>query len=206
MIINPAGTAAVLSSSLTSTTYGQPVTFSLSVANTSTAPVPTGGTVTFYLDYGTSAVKSLGSAALSLGVATLTTNVVPAGSHTVTAVYAGTANFLGSTSNAVSQSVSPATTAVTIGSTPASGSTVTYGNPVTFTASVSDLSTSLVPTGMVEFLDGTTVLGIVAVNGQGTATFTTRTLARGSHGITAVYLGTTNFNGNTSGAVSLTIV
>jgi hypothetical protein len=206
LAVSPAGTAAVLSSPLASTAYGEPVTFSLSLSNTSIGPVPTGGTVTFYLDYGTSAAKSLGSAALSKGVAMLTSKAILAGSHTITAVFAGTANFLGSTSNVVSQAVSAANTAVTLGSTPASGSTVTYGSPVTLAASVTDGGTGLVPTGMVEFLDETTMLGIVSLNGQGTATFTTRSLARGSHGITAVYLGTANFNGSNSGAVSLTVV
>ena len=168
--------------------------------------------MTFYLDYGTSAARSLGTATLSKGAAALTSKTIPAGSHTVTAVYAGTTNFLGFTSNAVSLSVSAANTAVTLNSSVASGSVVTYGTSVTFTAvaAVTDLSTStsLIPTGTFEFLDGTTVLGIVTLNGQGTATFTTKTLARGrTRLITAVYIGTANFDGSTStGAVALTVV
>jgi hypothetical protein len=67
-------------------------------------------------------------------------------------------------------------------------------NPVTFTATVS--SPAFQPTGSVTFLDGTTPLGTVALNG-GVATLTTSTLAMGLHPITAVYTGP-NFPSQTS--------
>jgi hypothetical protein len=206
----PAHTSASLTASATSTIFGTPVTFTATLANADSAAVPAGGTVMFYLDYGTAAQKSLGTVLLGNGrpgVARYTTgpNVpVPAGSHTVTAVYAGDANFVASTSNAVSQSVSPANTAVELSSSAAAG-TVAFGTPVTFTAAVTDTDTAAVPAGMVEFLDGTTVLATVSLNLQGKASLT-RALARGSHTITAVYLGTANFNASTSGGVGLAVM
>jgi hypothetical protein len=53
------------------------------------------------------------------------------------------------------------------------------------------------PTGNVNFDDGSTVLGTVALN-NGTASFTTSSLAVGTHSIKAVYAGDTNFKASTS--------
>lgn len=58
------------------------------------------------------------------------------------------------------------------------------GQSVTFTATVTGAS----PTGTVQFRDGVTVLGTVALAGT-TATLTTSALAVGTHPITAVYSG-----------------
>ena len=73
------------------------------------------------------------------------------------------------------------------------------GNNVTFTATVS--GGSIIPTGTVQFFDGTTSLG----NGTlaaGSATLATTTLTPGTHSITAVYNGDANLGGSTSPAVS----
>lgn len=200
-------TAATLTSSASSFTYGQAVSFTASLANTDTyasgtKPVPTGGSVTFYLDYGTPAQMSLGAVALTNGKAVLTTKLVPAGSHSVTGVYAGTVFFQGAGSNAVGATVSPAGTAVSLTSS-ASGP-VTYGTPVTFTAAVTDAATGLIPVGPVQFWDGTVLLGTVNLNGLGSALLT-HSLALGAHSITARYVGTSNFTASTSTAVSLNI-
>ncbi len=70
---------------------------------------------------------------------------------------------------------------------------------VTFTATVTGPSgNTTVPTGTVSFLDGTTILGSGTLNGTGVATFSTAALSAGSHSITAVYRGDSNFNGSTS--------
>jgi hypothetical protein len=70
---------------------------------------------------------------------------------------------------------------------------------------VTDTDTGLVPTGVVQFWDGTTLLATVAVNAQGRAVLT-RPLARGTHAVTAVYVGTGNFNASASGEVGLTVI
>lgn len=57
------------------------------------------------------------------------------------------------------------------------------------------------PTGSVDFSDGTTKLGsgtLAVVNGQDQASFSTVTLAAGSHTITASYGGDSGFSGSTS--------
>ncbi len=56
------------------------------------------------------------------------------------------------------------------------------------------------PTGSVSFLDGTTLLGTVALS-SGTASFTTTSLAAGSHAITAVASGDSDFTAVTSSQV-----
>lgn len=75
--------------------------------------------------------------------------------------------------------------------------------PVTFTATVSAASSVLpTPTGTVTFEDGSISIGSGQLNASGVATFTTSTLAVGTHSITAVYGGDTNFISNTSSPVT----
>jgi sugar lactone lactonase YvrE len=57
------------------------------------------------------------------------------------------------------------------------------------------------PTGSVRFLDGTTLLGSVALSSD-TASYTTSSLVAATHKITAVYSGDANFASATSSAVS----
>ena len=74
----------------------------------------------------------------------------------------------------------------------------TFGQSVTFTATVSG-GTS--PTGTVQFLDGATSLGTVALAGT-TAALTTSALAVGTHPITAVYSGDADDTPSTSAPLS----
>jgi len=64
----------------------------------------------------------------------------------------------------------------------------TYGQTVTFTAQVTSL-TSGTPTGTVTFMDGTSTLGTVALNGSGVAQLSTAALAGGTHNVAALYSG-----------------
>jgi hypothetical protein len=73
-----------------------------------------------------------------------------------------------------------------------------FGQTVTFTATVTPASGSVMPTGIVTFKDGATTLGTGTLNSAGIATLTLLSLAAGSHSITAVYGGSTAFNGSTS--------
>jgi hypothetical protein len=73
---------------------------------------------------------------------------------------------------------------------------------VTFTARVT--STVGTPTGTLSFLDGTTPLGQGTLS-AGVATLTTSSLADGSHSITALYNGDTNFVAVNSAALSQSI-
>jgi hypothetical protein len=91
--------------------------------------------------------------------------------------------------------VATATIALTSSLNPSS-----YTQPVTFTATVTGNS----PTGTVNFFDGTTQIGSSNVSG-GTASFTTVSLAVGSHSITAKYSGDANNHASTSATLVQTV-
>jgi hypothetical protein len=70
----------------------------------------------------------------------------------------------------------------------------TVGATVTFTATVrGSVRVSSVPTGRITFWDGQQILGTAPLE-NGTATFPTSSLSRGSHNIKAIYSGNANFN------------
>jgi hypothetical protein len=92
--------------------------------------------------------------------------------------------------------VNPASAAIAVAS---SASTVLAQNAVTLTATVS--SPAGIPTGTVSFLDGTTPLGPGTLSG-GVATLTTSLLTVGTHSISAVYSGGTNFVAATSAVLT----
>jgi hypothetical protein len=177
---NPSTTA--LSTSPNPSTYGQTVTLTATVT-----PSTVTGTVQF-LD----GTTSLGSSSLSAAGSATWTPVLTAGVHSLTAVYSGDGNTASSTSPAVSQTVSKATPSLTLLS-PDNPSIV--GNPATFIANITVLAT-----GTVQFLDGSTPLGTVTLaNGQ--AVLSTSSLSAGTHTITANYSGDSSF---TTASTSLT--
>jgi hypothetical protein len=125
---------------------------------------------------------------------------LPAGPHSITAVYGGDLNFLGATSSALGQNVAMANTTTVLVSNvnPAS-----LGQPVTLAAAVIATPPGAgTPSGTVEFREGATVLATVALNGLGQAGFTTTTLPLGPHAITATYSGDANFIAGTSAVLS----
>lgn len=131
-----------------------------------------------------------------------------AGSHSITVVYSGDTNYVSSTSNAVVLSIAKATPGITLTASPASPSA--YGTAVTLTATLTGPSgnPSDLPTGTVTFYDGATQVGTGTVNGSGVATATltgSGYLTAGSHSLTAVYGGDTEFNTVTSSVVSYTV-
>jgi hypothetical protein len=142
--------------------------------------------------------SSLGTAALNGGSASLTTSTLTVGPHSISAAYNGNTSHTGSTSSSITQTVNAVATATALTS---SLDPSVFGQSVTFTATVNPSSG---PTGTVQFLDGTSSLGIVALTG-GTASLTTATLAVGTHFITAIYSGDGNFGGSTSASLTQTV-
>lgn len=71
-----------------------------------------------------------------------------------------------------------------------------FGQSVTFTAQLT--TTSGIPTGSIQFLDGTTPLSTQTVSSTGSASFSTSSLAVGSHTITANYVATGSFSASTA--------
>jgi len=166
--------------------YGQPVTLTATVS-----PNAAGGTVQF-----TDGATTLGTGTISGGTATLTLSSLLAGTHSIAASYAGDGVYLAS-SGSTSLPIDKAGTSVALSASP---NPALSGQAATFTATV----TPPAATGSVQFRDGATVLGSVAVAG-GTASLSTATLASGDHAITAVYSGDSNFNTSASAAVTETV-
>jgi hypothetical protein len=77
-----------------------------------------------------------------------------------------------------------------------------FGQTVTLTATVKSLGFAASPTGPVNFFDGAQSLGSSSLNSAGVATLSTCTLAVGTHSITAIYSGDTNFGPSTSSVLS----
>ena len=193
--VNRASTTTTVTNATNPSVFGQSVTFTATVSAASPGSgTPSGGTVTFK-DNGT----SIGTGVVSSGTATYTTSdlQLPAGTDPITAYYdgVGDANFTVSAAPATfSQTVAKATTSTTLA--PPEGAS-TFGQPVTFTATVTNTSVGsyAAPVGAVTFSDGGTSIGQAPLSAtsstSATATFTTSSLSfpNSPHTLTAVYNG-----------------
>lgn len=202
-VVNKAtGHGNVLTASATSTTYGQSVTLTDSLAHLAgTAPADT---VTFL-----NGSTVLGTGTLnSAGVATLTTTSLPVGSDPVTAVYAGNSTYGASTSNAVTLTVAKIPS---LSSDSAKGSG-TYGAVSVPVAVTIPYNGTTPPSGLVEVNDlyGNmgTVLGASCPAASGilacTVNFPTLGVPAGANPLTVAQAADANHSGNT-GSGSLAI-
>lgn len=191
--LSPAATETTITSSPDRSYVGQAVTLAATVS-----PATVTGTVTFLQEK-----ASLGSAPLKSGQASFTTSHLPAGRLSIVAAYSGDANYGGSTSAAVTQTVNLAATATSLSSAPnpsAAGQAVTFTAVVTATATGGEK-----PTGTVSFNAGSATLGTVALDAKGRATFTTSALTAGKYNVEAVYSGSTAYSGSTSAPFTVVI-
>jgi hypothetical protein len=195
--VGPAATATSLSSSDDPSVYGQTVALTAFVTNLSGADIPT-GVVNFMDDQTLIGTVQLDAS----GQAVLTTSAMAVGDHTITAIYAGEGSFLTSTSDPLAQLVNRASTVTSVIS---SGNPSTYGQAITLSASVSPLAPGDGTfTGLVTFMDGSTVLGTASLS-NGQASLASVFLAAGAHNITAVYGGDANFDASTSTVLNQTV-
>jgi len=196
--VGQAGTTTSVAASPSSSVYGQSVTFTATIGVvTPGAGTPT-GSVTF-MDGST----TLGTGTLNgTGTASFTTSALAVGSHAITAVYGGDGNFTTRSSNAASQIVNQASTTTTLAASPSS---TTYGQSVTFTATIGVVSPGAgTPTGSVEFFDGTKPISTTPLSGS-TAAVSTAALMAGTHSITAQYRGDGNFSSSTSSPATVPV-
>jgi large repetitive protein len=184
--VSPASATAV---------FGQGVAFTASV--TGSGGIPT-GSVTFVVDGVNQAAIPLNSSAQ----ATLMLSSQAVGTHSVTAIYSGDANF------APSSPPTPASLTVNAASTSTSmldfvASPTTYGQMAIFIATVSPLAPGGgTPSGTLQFVVDGAVQPAVALNGNGQAGLDTTTLSAGTHTIGAIFNGGANYLGS-SAATSL---
>jgi uncharacterized delta-60 repeat protein len=183
--VDPAPTSTSLASAPNPSTYGAAATF--------TATVTTGATGNVEFREG---VTLIGSAAINAGSAVFQTTTLPAGPHSITAFYLGDGNYAASNSSTIVHVVNQAPSTVTVSS---SLNPSTFGQAVTFTATLSTGAT-----GTVNFFDGATPLGSAVISSDA-ATLTTSSLGGGSHSISAVYAGDSNYLGATSNVLNQTV-
>jgi len=155
-VVAQGNTVTTVSGSPNPASLGQPITFTATVSAVAPAAGTPSTTVTFF-----DGATPIGSGMLAGGQASFTTSALSVGAHSITAVYSGDANFLGSTSVVFTATVyllqSPVFTS-------APQATFTVGTPGTFTVTASGSPTPTLstpgplPTG-VNFTD----------NGNGTA-------------------------------------
>jgi hypothetical protein len=193
--VSRATSSGALSASTTSPSYGDSVTFTDTVS-----PAAAAGTVTFSDSVG----GTIGTSSVTGGSpnrASASTSALAGGFHSVTATYAGNNDYQGNTSNAVYVTVARADTTTSVSSSLA---TTTYGQEVTFTATVGGPG-SATPSGTVQFKDGGADLGAPQSLAAGVATLVTSTVPAGPHTITATYSGDGNYNGSSSDSASLVV-
>jgi RHS repeat-associated protein len=193
-------TTTISAPSVTSSVFGQRVNFTATVTPLSPSTGVATGSVNF-LDGGV----SIGSAVLNgtTRQAIFAISTLGVGTHSITATYAGDANFL-ATAKTASAGLSVAKDSDTIAII-SSAQPAVVGQTVTFTALVrANPPGGGISTGTVTFKDGSTVLDAAALTG-GKATFSTAALAVGNHSITVAYAGDADFIASTSAAFGETI-
>mgnify|MGYP000913120811 FL=1 len=197
-VVNQAATSTTLTASASVLSYGKNVLFTAAVMSLASSNRPTTGTVTF-MDGST----VLGTAPLDrFGRAKWATAALTAGSHTISAIYNGSADYLGSSAT-LTKSVALGTTSTRLG---VSALTPAAGQPVTLTASVkATYASTILPSGTVTFMDGSQVLGTATLDAHGTATLTITASTVGLHKITAVYSGSANYRPSTSATATLRV-
>ncbi|HET6968809.1 MAG TPA: Ig-like domain-containing protein [Ornithinibacter sp.] len=182
----------------TTTTVAGTATSDGAVGLTASVSAPAGaptGSVTFRegsTTLGTSAVGADGTARLEVPGLTR-------GSHTLTADYAGSGEHLPSTGSTTV--VLPGIGTTTTMTAPRTGK---HGKPLSVTATVVSAPGAALPTGQVGLYDGVEPVGVATLVG-GTATITWTPVAKGTHTLTARYLGDATHAESVSAAVSLKV-
>jgi hypothetical protein len=182
--VDKAATTTALTAAPATTSYGQSVTLTAAVSlppgNADTAT----GTVDFS-DGGVAITGCSGVAVDASGNATCTTASLAVGVRSLRADYLGDGNTDASFGT-LQYTVANATTAMTLTAAP---NPAIAGQVVTLTATLTASGSPTLPTGTVEFFDGTTSLGSVALDANGVAVLTLSSLAQGTHALSVVYAG-----------------
>ena len=193
--IQPLPSAVTITSSQNPSLAYTPVTFTFHVTING-QPAPAG--TSFVM--GTMGPTSTILQTDANGNATYTATQLFARTWDIAAIY--TADSTITSTADLYQVVTAAPTSLTLSASP---SPAYIGQAVSFTAAAAP-SGSTYPTGVVAFREGATVLGTGTLDATGHATFSTSTLAVGTHTVTASYLGDTGFSGATSPSVDETIL
>lgn len=142
-------------------------------------------------------------------IASVTLTGVAAGIHTYTAQYPGDSNYAAYPFGSVTVTVSPFSTASTT-ALMASPSPVQSGSSTVLTATVTGMQSNALPTGMLNFFDGTTMIGSAALGTAASglavnATLSTVLNGLGAHSLSAQYVGDANNAASTSPTVTVIV-
>ncbi|HEY6946509.1 MAG TPA: Ig-like domain repeat protein [Candidatus Acidoferrum sp.] len=194
--VNQSSTTTTLVSNLNPATFGQGVPF-IATVQTASGGAAT-GTVTFYDGGATLGTASVVNNNSQHNVAQLMFTGFLGGPHTITAAYSGDANYTASTSGALTETINPASSTVTVG---ASSNPATFGQAVILTATVVPSVSGTPATGTVTFFDKSSSLGTGNLSNN-VAQISVGNFMLGAHSITASYAGDRNFAGSTSGVLA----
>ena len=184
-----ANSTTSLSASLNPAAVSQVIVFTATARDAQGSTTPT-GQVSF-----SDGASVLGSAALNgSGIATLTASTLSFGTHQITASYGGSANFNPSSAT-LSEAITLIGTSLALAASP---NPANAGQAVTMTATATAALTGTVPGGTINFNDGSTTLGSAVLSNNGIATFSTSSLAVGTHPLTAILRNGPSFGGSSS--------
>lgn len=185
----------------TATTAFQPVGLTAQIVALNSVVPPT-GSISF-----TANGRLLSMAPLDThGIASITTDF-PAGTYSIVASFAANGSFAASSSAAVSEVVAQDASSTTMGVSPNPG--YFPGGTENLTATVKPVlppsaANFAAPSGVITFYDGATSIGTMSATGS--SSLVDSSLGVGSHMLTAVYSGDSNYMGSTSGPVPLQIL
>jgi hypothetical protein len=185
----PTHYSLTVTASVDPVTSGKAVSFTVTMVSTNGGITPT-GTIRF-----SDGSTTLATVNLNNGRATYKAVLSSVGKHFITASYSGNSTYAqGSTTlvEAVDSSASKVT--VTSSANPSSP-----GQSVTFSLTVQAVAPATgTPTGIVTFLEGSTILYTTFLDSNGHASYTTSSLTTGSHAINVVYRGDETFGGSST--------
>ena len=201
LTLAPATGPFLVTSQSTSATLdeGSTQTVAWNVAGTDVAPINTTNVkISLSADGGTTWPYVLAASAPNTGSAVVTLPFVATSQARIKVEAVDNVFF---DLNDVDFAIGPVTTTTTIA---ADYSPTQYGHPVTFTATVAGVNPGdPIPTGDVQFsIDGALVSGTATLNASGQATWTTSSLAIGTHVVSAAYLGNASFLPSASGPLN----
>jgi hypothetical protein len=186
LIVGTSIPAVSVTGAPTSSTFGDPVTFTAQIDGASGGSVPT-GTVDFTADgaaISPACTSAPVSTSLSVTTATCTTSTLTAGSDSVAATYSGDTDYTSGQVGTATYVVDKAGTLATISV-----------QPTTITATVTAVAPGAgTPTGLVTFSVGGISVGTAALT-SGTATLTYSVPSGSSRNVAAIYAGDANFTG-----------
>jgi streptogramin lyase len=205
-----AATTTTLAADLSAPAVGQMVHLTATVTSAAGTPA---GTVTFFDAHS----GALGTASLDArGRAVLATALSPTGTHTLTAVFNGTASFAPSQSPTLRETVKRTNTTTTLA---ASANPVVVGQALMLTVKVQPAFAGAgAPRGKVVLKDGNNAIGSATLDSSGRAVFTFSPgqmtgrgrsrnvlLPHGTHHLTASFTGFGDFAASASATLELTV-